>query len=85
MEHVRNTLGHGRVSERRACRVLGQSRSTQRRQAHVPEDEPRLIRRMTELATAFGRMDIAALRHCFVGRAGLSTTSELSVYGVEKG
>ncbi|MCP4855060.1 MAG: IS3 family transposase, partial [Fuerstiella sp.] len=55
VEHVRNTLGHGRVSERRACRVLGQSRSTQRRQAHVPEDEPRLVRRMTELATSYGR------------------------------
>jgi len=55
VEHVRNTLGHDRVSERRACRVLGQSRSTQRRQAHVPEDEPRLVRRMTELATSYGR------------------------------
>ena len=55
VEHVRGTLGHDRVSERRACRVLGQSRSTQRRQAHVPEDEPRLVRRMTELATSYGR------------------------------
>jgi len=55
VEHVRDPLGHDRVSELRACRVLGQSRSTQRCQAHVPEDEPRLVRRMTELATSFGR------------------------------
>ena len=52
---MRDTLGRDRVSERRACRVLGQSRSTQRRTLHVPDDEPRLVKRMTDLATAFGR------------------------------
>ena len=52
---MRDSLGHARVSQRRACRVLGQSRATQRRQAHVPDDEPRLVRRMTELAGEFGR------------------------------
>jgi putative transposase len=52
---VRNVLGRDRVSERRACRVLGQPRATQRREAHVPDDEPALVRRMTELATAYGR------------------------------
>ena len=41
MIYVRNSLGH-KVSERRACRVLGQIRSTQRRQTHVPDEEPRL-------------------------------------------
>ena len=43
------------VSERRACRVLGQHRSTQR---HVPkscEDEERLVANMTELARLYGR------------------------------
>ena len=40
MQYVRNSLGIDRVSQRRACRVLGQPRATQRRQAHVPEDEP---------------------------------------------
>jgi putative transposase len=52
---VRNALGRDRVSERRACQVLGQPRSTQRREAQVPDDEPELVRRMTELATQFGR------------------------------
>ncbi len=43
------------MSERRACRVLGQPRSTQRRTPHVPDDEPRLVKRMIELATQYGR------------------------------
>ena len=43
------------MSERRACRVLGQSRTTQRRQHEVPHDEPRLVREITELATSYGR------------------------------
>ena len=44
MEYVRDSLGRERVSERRACRVLGQSRSTQRRVLHVPDDEPRQVK-----------------------------------------
>ena len=43
------------VSERRACRVLGQHRSTQR---HIPrgrEDEERLVADMIELARLYGR------------------------------
>jgi transposase InsO family protein len=43
------------VSERRACRVLGQHRTTQR---HVPrgkEDEERLVADMIELAWQYGR------------------------------
>ena len=55
VEHVRDTLGRDRVSERRACQVLGQPRSTQRRAAVVPDDEPALVRRMVELATQYGR------------------------------
>jgi len=46
MEHVREKLS---VSERRACRVLGQARSTQRRSAQVPDDEARLVARVTDL------------------------------------
>ena len=55
MEHVRDALGRNVVSERRACRVLGQSRSTQRRTAHVPDDEPHLVSRMIELTSEYGR------------------------------
>jgi transposase InsO family protein len=35
--------------------VLGQPRSTQRREPYVPEDEPVLVKRMVELATEYGR------------------------------
>lgn len=55
MEHVRDALGRENVSERRACQVPGQARSTQRRTPHVPDDEPRLLARIVELASQFGR------------------------------
>jgi len=44
-----------KVSERQACRVLGQHRCTQR---HIPKwhaDEDRLVADMIELARQFGR------------------------------
>ena len=44
-----------RVSERRACSVLGQPRSTQRHEATVPDDEPLLVKRTVELASQYGR------------------------------
>ena len=52
MEHIREEFG---VSERRACQVLGQPRSTQRREPYVPGDEPRLVTQMIELASEYGR------------------------------
>ena len=55
VEWVRERLGAERVSERRACRVLGQVRSTQRRERHSPDDEARLVAEMVELATRCGR------------------------------
>jgi putative transposase len=53
--HVRNQLGDQRVSERRACKVLGQARSTQRREPYRPDDEPLLVSRIVELASEYGR------------------------------
>jgi transposase InsO family protein len=55
VEQVRDALGRDVVSERRACRVLRQVRSTQRRGRYPPDDEPRLLRRMVELAMEYGR------------------------------
>ena len=55
MNFVRDSLGHDQVWECRACRVLGQSRSTQRRQRVVPSDEPRLVREIIDLASQYGR------------------------------
>ena len=48
-------LGPDRVFERRACRVLGQCRSTQRRTPAAPDDESRLVARRVELACQLGR------------------------------
>ena len=55
MVWVRERLGAERVSERRACQVLGQARSTQRRDRHIPDDEARLVAEMVDLATQYGR------------------------------
>jgi putative transposase len=49
---VRATLG---VSERRACRVLGQHRSTQRKLLRTPDDEAALTADIVALATTYGR------------------------------
>ena len=43
------------VSERRACQVIGQPRSTQRYDKQVPEDEELLRQRIIELASEYGR------------------------------
>jgi putative transposase len=43
------------VSERRACKVLTQPRSTQRRKPKPLEDESRLTREILDLACRFGR------------------------------
>ena len=42
-------------AERRACQVLDQPRSTQRRSKQIPSDEPRLVLQMTQLASDYGR------------------------------
>jgi len=52
VKHVCQQLS---VSERRACEVLGQPRSTQRLIPHVPDDEPLLVSRIIELAERYGR------------------------------
>jgi len=44
-----------RVSQRRACQVLSQARTTQRRELLPPSDEKRLIEDIVALATKYGR------------------------------
>jgi transposase InsO family protein len=59
--HVQQTL---RVSQRRACRALGQPRSTQRYQARRPERDRALATRIQELARqhpSYGYRMVAAL------------------------
>jgi putative transposase len=52
VKQVQCALG---ASERRACRVVGQSRTTQRRQLVVRDDEGPLTRAIIDLATEYGR------------------------------
>ena len=52
---MRDTLGRDVVTERRACRVLGQARNTQRRGASVADDEPHLVKRIVWMASEYGR------------------------------
>jgi putative transposase len=43
------------ISERRACRAIGQPRSTQRHERKTPDDGERLISQIIKLATQYGR------------------------------
>jgi putative transposase len=43
------------VSERRACKVIGQPRSTQRYPVNLSEEEEALVERIIDLATQYGR------------------------------
>lgn len=82
INHVRNQLN---VSERRACRVLGQHRSTQRRIPRGRADEDRLVADMIELTRQYGRYGyrrIAAL----LREAGWSVSDGgLNGFGDERG
>ena len=66
---MRDALGKDKVSERRACEVLGQVRSTQRRNPHIEDDEPALVKRMIELATQYGRYGYPRI-HALLCREG---------------
>jgi putative transposase len=50
--HLQQRLG---ISERRACRIIGQPRSTQRKPHRVPGDEAALSAAIVKLASAYGR------------------------------
>jgi len=52
VDHVIDEL---KVSERRACRVLGHHRSTQRKIAKTPDDDAALTADITALALQYGR------------------------------
>ena len=52
VEQVQQALD---VSERRACRVLGQPRATQRYHKQIADDEEQLTQRIVALASEYGR------------------------------
>jgi transposase InsO family protein len=64
---VEYVIDHCRVSQRRACRVLHQPRSTQRHEVIVRDDEDALTKEIVELASSYGRYGYrrvtAMLRH----------------------
>jgi hypothetical protein len=62
VEHVRSQLA---VSERRACAVISQSRTTQRRQPKVRRDEAALTDAIVRLATRYGRYSYRRIRRPF--------------------
>ena len=51
------------VSERRACQVVGQPRSSHRYTPQVPDDEPRLIAHMLQVAKEFPRYGYRMVTH----------------------
>src|SRR5262249_14262836 len=59
VDHVRSQLD---VSERRACAVVGQPRTTQRRRLKVPDDEAALTSAIVRLATRYGRYGYRRIR-----------------------
>ena len=65
MDHV--VAEHG-VSERFACRVLGQHRSTQRKKPTKPDDEAALTADITALAIQYGRYGYRRITAMLRGR-----------------
>jgi putative transposase len=69
------------MSERRACRVLSQPRSSQRRKAKPRDDEAALVKRMLELVRErprFGYRRIGALLRAEGYRAGATDAASLA-------
>lgn len=60
MEELKSSHG---FSERRACEIADQSRSTQRRKPVVRSDEKRLTKRIIDLACDFGRYGYRKITH----------------------
>ena len=76
VEQVQRVLN---VSERRACRVMGQPRGTQRYEKRPLDDEEQLRERIVYLASRFGRYPVPARldgvataewQHCCKQKAG---------------
>ena len=71
VEHVVRELG---VSERKACAVLGQHRSTQRKAPRGSDDEAALTTDIVELAKRYGRYSSSAFTLCSLVMAQHTTS-----------
>jgi len=67
VEKVRRRLGEEEVSERRACRALGQPRSTQRYRPKRPDMDRRLLSEMRGLAESYPRYGSERVHQLLVG------------------
>ena len=67
VDAVRRHLGHDKISQRRACKALGQPRSTQRYQARQSDMDRRLITEMRRLSEAYPRYGSPRVHKLLVG------------------
>ena len=67
VEKVRRRLGEEEVSARRACRALGQPRSTQRYRPKRPDMDRRLLSEMRRLAESYPRYGSERVHQLLVG------------------
>ena len=71
------------VSERRACRVLGQARTTQRHSPHTKDDEERLVARIIELPNTIWQVWVSK-DNCTAEPGRLESESQESRENMEK-
>ncbi len=64
---MRRRLGHEKVSQRRACRALGQPRSTQRYRPKRPDMDRQLIAEMRRLVESYPRYGSERVHQLLVG------------------
>ena len=60
-------MGHDRISERRACRALGQPRSTQQYRPKRPDADRRLLGEMRQLVESYPRYGSERVHQLLVG------------------
>jgi len=78
---VQHVCERVKVSERRVCKVLGQSRATQRHEMKVAGDEDLLVKDMTRLATEYGRYGYRRITAMLRREGWRVTTRESNDFG----
>ena len=81
VDHVQSVMD---VSERRVCRVLGQSRSTQRYKKPAADDEEILTACIVALASEYGRYGYRRITAMLRREGWRVTTSVWNAFGDEK-
>ena len=76
IDEVRRRLGPDKISERRACKVLGQPRGTQRYSKRRAADEAKLLEEMRRIARKRPRLAALGFTMRLANEVGRSITSE---------